>query len=190
MSLAARVRSGSPRRGFYETRDPAQVSHDGRSTYLAAVFRDVPDGQIEEAAERLEEELDAPGVLLGGGALAGPAVGEQVGEDIGRAEAIAFPILFALSLLFFRGFVAALLPLFVGMLTIFGAFLCMRLVNEAIPLSIFVINLVIALGHLRRLPEPACGSRPTSAARHTTGSRSVWTTFSRLSPSSREPRWG
>jgi uncharacterized membrane protein YdfJ with MMPL/SSD domain len=132
---------------FYETRDPAQVSHDGRSTYLAAVFRDVPDEQIEDAAERLEEELaDAPGVLLGGEALAGPAVGEQVGEDIGRAETIAFPILFALSLLFFRGFVAALLPLFVGMLTIFGAFLVLRLVNEAIPLSVFVINLVIALG--------------------------------------------
>jgi RND superfamily putative drug exporter len=132
---------------FYETRDPAQVSRDGRSTYLAAVFRDVPDEQIEDAAERLEEELaDAPGVLVGGEALAGPAVGEQVGEDIGRAEMIAFPILFALSLLFFRGFVAALLPLFVGTLTIFGAFLALRLVNEAIPLSVFVINLVIALG--------------------------------------------
>ncbi|MGH2952581.1 MAG: MMPL family transporter [Solirubrobacterales bacterium] len=132
---------------FYETRDPAQVSDDGRSTYLAAVFRDVSDEQVEDAAEGLEEELEGePGVLLGGGALAGPAVGEQVGEDIGGAEMIAFPILFALSLLFFRGFVAALLPLFVGTLTIFGAFLALRLVNEAIPLSIFVVNLVIALG--------------------------------------------
>jgi uncharacterized membrane protein YdfJ with MMPL/SSD domain len=132
---------------YYETGDPAQVSSDGRSTYVAAVFRDLPDDEIEDAAERLQEELEGePGVLLGGASLAGPAVGEQVGEDIGRAESIAFPILFALSLLFFRGFVAALLPLFVGVLTIFGAFLALRLVNEVVPLSIFVVNLVIALG--------------------------------------------
>ena len=132
---------------FYETSDPAQVSRDGRSTYVAAVFHDLPDEELEDAAERIEAELEqAPGVLLGGAALAGPAVGEQVGEDIGRAESLAFPILFALSLLFFRGFVAALLPLFVGVLTIFGAFLGLRLVNEAVPLSIFVVNLVIALG--------------------------------------------
>ena len=126
---------------------PARVSRDGESAYIAAVFRDVDDDEIDEGVERLEAELGGqPGVKLGGGALAGPAVGEQVGADIGRAEGLAFPIIFALSLLFFRGFVAALLPLFVGVLTIFGTFLVLRVVNEALPLSIFALNLVIALG--------------------------------------------
>lgn len=123
------------------------TSRDGKSAYVAAVLRNVDDAEIDEAVERLKAELgDQPGVKLGGGALAGPAVGEQVGEDIGRAELLAFPIIFALSLLFFRGFVAALLPLFVGVLTIFGTFLVLRLVNGAVPLSIFALNLVIALG--------------------------------------------
>ncbi|MBA3263801.1 MAG: MMPL family transporter [Thermoleophilaceae bacterium] len=129
------------------TGDPAQLSNDGQSAYVAAVFRDLDDAEIDEAVERLETGLaDQPGLKLGGSALAGPAVGEQVGEDIGRAELLAFPIIFALSLLFFRGFVAALLPLFVGVLTIFGTFLVLRVINEALPLSIFALNLVIALG--------------------------------------------
>ncbi len=133
----ARVLSGSP----------AQVSNDGESAYVAAVFRDVDDDEIDEAVERLEAELeDQPGVKLGGGALAGPAVGDQVGEDIGRAEMLAFPIIFLLSFLFFRGLVAAVLPLFVGVLTIFGTFLVLRGINEVLPLSIFALNLVIALG--------------------------------------------
>ena len=123
------------------------VSRDGESAYVAAVLRNVDDAEIDDAVERLKAELaDQPGVKLGGSALAGPAVGEQVGEDIGRAELLAFPIIFALSLLFFRGFTAALLPLFVGVLTTFGTFLVLRLVNGVLPLSVFALNLVIALG--------------------------------------------
>ena len=126
---------------------PGSRSSDGESAYVAVVFRDVNDAELDDAVERLKTEFEGqPEVKLGGAALAGPAVGEQVGEDIGRAELLAFPIIFVLSLLFFRGFVAALLPLFVGVLTIFGTFLVMRAINEVLPLSIFALNLVIALG--------------------------------------------
>lgn len=38
------------------------------------------------------------------------------------------------------------MPSFVGVLTIFGSFLGLRLVNEVQPLSVFAVNLVIALG--------------------------------------------
>jgi RND superfamily putative drug exporter len=53
-------------------------------------------------------------VVLGGGEIAGEQVGEQVSEDLARAEMLAFPLLFLLSLWVFRGLVAALLPLAVG----------------------------------------------------------------------------
>ncbi len=132
---------------LYETRDPAQVSRDGRSTYVVAVFRNVPDDEVEDAVDRLKRQLkDAPGVMLGGARLARLTIGDQAREDIARAEALAFPIIFALSLVFFRGLVAALLPLFVGALTISGTFLGLRLINEAAPLSVFALNLVIGLG--------------------------------------------
>jgi uncharacterized membrane protein YdfJ with MMPL/SSD domain len=131
--------------GYEETGERAFISRDGRSAYLAAFLR---AGADEDAVgERLEGELSgAADVRLGGSAIAGPAVGKQVSKDLARAELLAFPILFLLSLWVFRGFVAALLPLFVGVLTIFGTFLGLRLVNEATALSIYALNLAIGLG--------------------------------------------
>ena len=75
------------------------------------------------ACSRLER---MPGVTVGGGELAQEQVGEQVSEDIARAELLAFPILFLLSLFVFRSVVAALLPLAVGGATIMLSFLAMR----------------------------------------------------------------
>src|SRR5918992_1275543 len=96
------------------------------------------DATVKRLVDRFE---DRPGLSLGGEALAFDAIGEQVQEDLARAEMIAFPILFVLALWVFRGVVAALLPLFVGLLTIFGTFLALRLVNEVTLLSIFALNL-------------------------------------------------
>ena len=131
--------------GFHQTGDRSFVSADGRFSYLAALVAAGADE--EDVGERLEDALaGTEGVRLGGSAIAGPAVGEQVSKDLARAELLAFPILFLLSLWVFRGFVAALLPLFVGVLAIFGTFLGLRLVNEATLLSIYALNLAIALG--------------------------------------------
>ena len=88
-----------------------------------------------------------PGVTLGGNDIARDQVGEQVSEDIARAELLAFPILFLLSLFVFRSVVAALLPLAVGGATIMLSFLVMRFVNGAIePMSIYALNLITGLG--------------------------------------------
>ena len=125
----------------------APDSRDRRMTYVAATFRNLGNAQVQDAASRIEEQLTGvDGVRVGGRELVGVAVGEQVGKDLAKAEALAFPIILALSFLFFRGLVAALLPLFVGVLTIFGSFLGLRLINEVAPLSVFAVNLVIALG--------------------------------------------
>ena len=67
-------------------------------------------------------------------------------EDLARAELLAFPLLFLVSLVVFRGLVAALLPLAVGMTTVLTTFLLMRGVNEVEPMSVFALNLIIGLG--------------------------------------------
>ena len=91
--------------------DRRLVSRDGRSTYVLATFKNDPAG----ARPRIEAALaDLPWVTLGGGAIAAPAVGDQVAADIARAELIAFPLLFLLTLFVFRSAVSALLPLAVG----------------------------------------------------------------------------
>ena len=121
------------------------LSRDGRATYLAVVLKSGDDG--DDVSQRIEERLeDREGVSVGGPRLAGPTIGDQVEEDLARAELLAFPILFLLSLWVFRGFVAALLPLFVGVLTIFGTFLALRLANEVVVISVFALNLAIGIG--------------------------------------------
>jgi RND superfamily putative drug exporter len=121
------------------------VSRDARRSFVAVFVRAGADG--EETGLRIDRALnDVPGVKVGGLAVAGPAVGDQVSEDLARAEMLAFPLLFGLALVVFRGAIAALLPLFVGLLTIMTTFLGLRLFNEATSLSIFALNLAIGLG--------------------------------------------
>ena len=127
------------------TRDPGLVSRDGSAT--AVLVQLDPDADEEEATDRFRAALEGTGVRLGGGDVVGPAIGSQVSEDLARAEMIAFPILFALSLWVFRGFVAALMPPLMGALAIVAAFLGMRAVDSYVTgLSIFALNLVTAMG--------------------------------------------
>ena len=75
---------------------------------------------------------------------------------------LAFPLLFLLSLLFFRSLVAALLPLMIGGLAIVGTFLILRIASEFGSISIFALNLTTGararagdrLQPLHRLPLP------------------------------------
>ena len=126
------------------TGDPSFVSRDGRSTYLAATLK---AGADEDAVlERVTGAFPESGdVVLGGSLVAGTQIGDSVTADLGRAEALAFPILLILSLVFFRGR-AALLPLAAGITTVLGSFLVLTAVNQVYGLSIFALNLVIGLG--------------------------------------------
>ena len=125
--------------------EPAElISRDRRSTYLLATFR---AGEGEGTAEHLKEVVERePGVTAGGGLLAFTQVGEQIEEDLARAEMLAFPLLFLLSLVVFRSVVAALLPVAVGATTILTTFALLRLVNEIEPMSVFAINLITGAG--------------------------------------------
>lgn len=134
-------------RGFLDTDSPEFISDDRDATYLAVSFAPADEGEREDAAEFLAESLSGEdGVTVGGAALAGAQVGEQVESDLARAELLAFPILFGLSLLFFRSLVAALLPLLVGGLAIICTFLVLRTAVEFTSVSIFALNLVTGLG--------------------------------------------
>ena len=102
---------------FYTTGSRAFVSHDGDATYLSVRFTTMDDDAEQDAATRIVDELEGkPGITVGGGAVASEQVNTQVEEDLRTAELYAFPLLFLLSLLFFRSLVAALLPLLVGIL--------------------------------------------------------------------------
>lgn len=131
----------------YETGDLAMVSRDRRLTYVYANFETLDDKEQQEGAERIAEDFaDHPGVKIGGPAAASAEAAEIVRSDILRAQLIAFPLGFLLSLWFFRSVVAALLPLAVGGLSIAVAVAVLRLAAEVTSVSIFALNLVIGLG--------------------------------------------
>ena len=129
------------------THDQSFVARDGKEAYLAVAFRPVPPEQEADVAKRIEARFAGqPDVKLGGGLIAGRQVGEQIGSDLARAELLALPLLFVLSLLIFRGLVAALLPLAGGLVSIVTTFAALRLVNSVTPLSVYAINLVTGIG--------------------------------------------
>jgi uncharacterized membrane protein YdfJ with MMPL/SSD domain len=123
---------------FYTTGSRDFVSRDGGSTYLAVQLSPTDDDEIQDAGERISAALeDEPGVEVGGGAVAQQQANEQVEQDLRTAELYAFPILFLLSVLFFRSLVAAALPLLVGGLTIVGTMLMLSVASELGSISIF-----------------------------------------------------
>ena len=133
--------------GYYDTRSRDFVSNDGNQTYLAVALRPTDDKARQDAASSIADRLDAePGVEVGGLALAEKQVNEQTESDLRRAEMLAFPLLFLLSLLFFRSLVAALLPLLIGGLAIVGTFFVLRVATEFASISIFALNLTTGLG--------------------------------------------
>jgi putative drug exporter of the RND superfamily len=132
---------------FYTTRNKAMVARDGRSQYAAAYFKPVSDKAQQDAAKRLQKQIrGTPGVKLGGFAASAADVNKIVEEDLRHAEMLAFPLLFLLSLVFFRSLVAASLPLLVGGLSVVGTFLVLRLASEVTEISIFALNLTTGLG--------------------------------------------
>ncbi len=133
--------------GYYDTGSSAFVSKDRRSTYFLVTLKPTEDKEWQEAGAAIADSLsERPGVLVGGGAVAQRQVNEQVENDLRVAEMLAFPLLFLLSLLFFRSLVASLLPLMIGGLAIVGTFLILRVASEFGSVSIFALNLTTALG--------------------------------------------
>ena len=142
-----RIQRSAASADYYTTGSRDFVSADGHSTYLAVALKPTDDKEQQDAAKRIADRLDgAPGVTLGGPALAQEQVNKQVENDLRTAELLAFPLLFLLSLLFFRSVVAALLPLLIGGLAIVGTFLMLRVASELTSVSIFALNLVTGLG--------------------------------------------
>ncbi|HWO84361.1 MAG TPA: MMPL family transporter [Solirubrobacterales bacterium] len=133
--------------GYYGTHSPAFVSRDGDATYFAVALNATEDKELQEVGADIADQLDEePGIVVGGFAVAQEQVNSQVEEDLKKAEMLAFPLLFLLSLLFFRSLVASVLPLMIGGLAIVGTFLILRVASEFGSISIFALNLTTALG--------------------------------------------
>jgi RND superfamily putative drug exporter len=134
-------------RSVYTTGNQAMVSRDGRSTYVVAYFKPLSDKALKDTAQQLENRFATQSdVKLGGASVASAQVNAKVSHDLARAELLAFPFIFLLSLLFFRSVVAALLPPLLGGLSIVVTLFALRIVAGFVDVSVFALNFVTGMG--------------------------------------------
>ena len=135
------------------TRSSRLLSRDGRETIVTATYADATDATDAVAHVRaslstsgVKAKLAGMSVRFGGYALINKELNERTTSDLARAELLGLPLLLLLSFWFFRGLVAALLPILVGGLAILLTFLALRVIDQFVPVSVFSLNLVSGMG--------------------------------------------
>jgi putative drug exporter of the RND superfamily len=133
------------------------LRNDDGSRALVVARVEGNDDQVEdrvtELAPRYEQwrgtagvDAAAVDVEVGGFAEVYHEVGDTIEEDLLRAETIALPITLVLLILVFGSVVAASLPLVIGVMSIVGTFMVLRVLAGLTDVSIYALNLTTALG--------------------------------------------
>jgi uncharacterized membrane protein YdfJ with MMPL/SSD domain len=171
--------------------DPRLVSDDGDAG-LVIGYVDLEVEDIADVGRAVDRRFSGQaGVIAGGTAVTAHQLNETTEEDLRRIEIFAAPLLFLLSLLVFRGLVAAILPLAIGALSIVTTLVLLRLLTNVMEIDVFVVNIVIGLGLglaidyslfvVSRFREELDKGKPTGAAiRETVGSTGRMILFSGL----------
>ncbi|TQC41460.1 MMPL family transporter [Rhodococcus sp. WS4] len=129
------------------TRKQLMVSEDG--TKASAAITVDPDAGITAATfNDLLPKLEVEGIdtEFAGNSVVGVAFNNRLQQDLVLAEAIALPITLVLLVFIFGGLVAAAVPVFVGLLSIFSALATLRLLTLFTEVSSFAINVASLLG--------------------------------------------
>jgi len=124
------------------------VARDGESLTIPVYLStdDIQDaGGI--ASEDVREVLASSplDVGLGGFAAGFNETNDQTRKDLTTAELIAFPILALLLLFVFRGVIAAAIPLLLGVISIIGTLLVLRVMSTFADTSLFALNIATGL---------------------------------------------
>ncbi len=125
------------------------LSKDGTAgLIIAGIAGGENDAQKYAAALSDDIGHERPGVTVrtGGSAMVYAQINAQTERDLVRMEAIAIPLSFLVLVWVFGGLVAAALPMLVGMFAIVGSMSVLRLITFATDVSIFALNLSIAMG--------------------------------------------
>ena len=129
------------------------TSRDGRSGLIVAgITGGEKDMQTraKSVADYVEDSLSprhsGVSVLSGGSALVYSQINEQNERDLLLMESIALPLSFGVLVWVFGGLLAAALPMALGALAIVGSMSVLRLVTFSTDVSIFALNIVMAMG--------------------------------------------
>ncbi len=124
----------------------AVTSRNESLNYLTVRFRPASEQAHDEMASRLAQRLGHwPGLKLGGADIGAPQSNEVLEQDLRRGTLLSFPILLLLAIWFFRGVVAALLPVMLGAIAIALTRAGLLAATHFIPISGLVTGIVSAL---------------------------------------------
>jgi putative drug exporter of the RND superfamily len=126
----------------------ALVSKDGSIGLIVAGVTGGEDGAQEHAKELVDAmpEFDDVTVKLGGDVMSYVQIIDQTEKDLLAMEVIVVPLSFVVLVWVFGGVLAAALPLAVGVLAILGSMAVMRALTYTTEVSVFALNLTLALG--------------------------------------------
>ncbi len=134
---------------YFDTAESDLVSRDGHEALVivslagtnADKLRTLPliESQLRDVQAPIE-------VSIGGHVAASLAAQRIATADIAAAEKIALPIAAVLTLLFFRGVVAALLPIAIGAFALASSAAIVRFGSNFTEIAIFALNVAAFLG--------------------------------------------
>jgi RND superfamily putative drug exporter len=125
------------------------ISKDGSTGVIVAGITGGGSGAQANAKLVSDDVLhDRDGVIVraGGEAMVLTEIKAQTEEDLKTMEAIAIPLSFLVLVWVFGGLVAAALPVAVGLFAVFGSMAVLRAITYATDVSIFALNLSVAMG--------------------------------------------
>ena len=135
---------------YWTTGDPSLRSAGGDKGMVVAFLTGSDDELIRTVDElnpryRIEEDPVLT-TQAGGWAAMFNEIGHEVEGDLLLAEAIALPIVLILLVVIFGGLVAAGVPLAIGVITILGTFLMLRVLHELTDVAVYALSITTALG--------------------------------------------
>ncbi|MDH6136908.1 RND superfamily putative drug exporter [Kitasatospora sp. MAA4] len=134
---------------YYDGADPALRSADGSAGLTAVAVagdQDAVGRKVRTLHTLLAGRHGSSTVQFGGIGQINNDLTDRIAQDLAIAESVAIPLTLLLLVLVFRGVVAALLPLAIGVLAIVGALAALWGLAEFTSVSIFSTNLITALG--------------------------------------------
>jgi putative drug exporter of the RND superfamily len=128
---------------------PALISKDGKTGLIVAGITGGENGAQKNAkalADQLVHDRDGVTVRASGDAMTYAQVTTESEKDLLLMESIAIPLSFVVLVWVFGGLLAAALPLVIGGFAILGSMAVLRAVALVTDVSIFALNLTVAMG--------------------------------------------
>ncbi|MGZ4584399.1 MAG: MMPL family transporter [Mycobacterium sp.] len=125
------------------------ISKDGKVGLIVASITGGSNGagrHAEELSDQVVHSRDGVTVRAGGQAMTDAQITSQTRKDLKVMETIAVPVSFLVLVWVFGGFIAAAIPVAVGGISIFGAMAVLRALTWVTDVSIFALNLLLAMG--------------------------------------------